>query len=89
MKTAIVLHEPEQFAMLPALKRKWRDKDGAPSVISLHAGVDYELDKQGEFFLSAQNFQNRETPASYLRADTLVRQLCADSVFATMLYRGI
>ncbi len=89
MKTAILLHEPEQLEMLDVLVREWFTEGEESRFLSLDAGIDYELEKRSAPFVSAKNYQNRTEPAAYLKADMLARELCEDPVFARMIYRGI
>lgn len=89
MKTALILYEVQQLSSLGALLEQWGTQGKSPQIVSLDAEIDYALEKRGIPFISGKTLQNREAPATYLRADEIARTMCNGEKLPFLRYRGI
>lgn len=89
MKTAVILYESSQLAVLDDLIAKRSRGDVAPLIVSLDAEIDFALEKRGVPFISGKTLQNRTAPTTYVRAEEIIREICTNSALSFFQYRGV
>lgn len=89
MKTAVILYEISQLVLLDGLMAKRGEGGAAPLIVSLDAEIDFALEKRGIPFISGKTLQNRTAPATYVRAEEIIRGICTNPALSFFQYRGV
>ncbi|MFA6408170.1 MAG: hypothetical protein WCW36_01690 [Candidatus Paceibacterota bacterium] len=89
MKTAIILYELQQLVSLDEMLARLISQGEIPEIVSLDAEIDYALEKRGILFISGKTLQNRDAPASYLKADEITREMCDSEAMSFLKYRNV